>query len=59
MNLKKKSFEEFFDGSDNEELKFLLESDKVLLTPHVGGWTTESYYKLSSVLADKILETEN
>lgn len=55
----KKSFEEFFDGSDNEELKFLLESDKVLLTPHVGGWTTESYYKLSSVLADKILETEN
>lgn len=55
----KKSFEEFFDTADNEELKFLLESDKILLTPHVGGWTAESYYKLSSVLADKILEIEN
>ncbi len=54
----KKSFEQFFDETDNEELKFLLESDKILLTPHVGGWTTESYYKLSSVLADKILDIE-
>lgn len=55
----KKSFEQFFDQTDYEELKFLLESDKILLTPHVGGWTTESYYKLSSVLADKILEVES
>lgn len=54
----KKSFENFFGASPNEELKFLLESDKILLTPHVGGWTTESYYKLSSVLADKILDIE-
>lgn len=55
----KKSFEQFFDETQNEALKFLLESDKILLTPHVGGWTSESYYKLSSVLADKILEVEN
>ena len=54
----KKSFEQFFDQTDNEALKFLLESDRILLTPHVGGWTVESYYKLSSVLADKILEVE-
>lgn len=55
----KKSFEHFFEETENAELKFLLESDRVLLTPHVGGWTVESYYKLSSVLADKILNTEN
>jgi D-3-phosphoglycerate dehydrogenase / 2-oxoglutarate reductase len=55
----KKSFENFFENSDNEALKFLLESDKILLTPHVGGWTTESYYKLSSVLANKILQLED
>jgi D-3-phosphoglycerate dehydrogenase / 2-oxoglutarate reductase len=55
----KKSFEHFFDHTDNEELKFLLASDKILLTPHVGGWTAESYYKLSSVLADKILDIED
>jgi D-3-phosphoglycerate dehydrogenase len=54
----KKSFENFFDDSGNEALKFLIQSDKILLTPHVGGWTEESYYKLSSVLADKILEIE-
>jgi phosphoglycerate dehydrogenase-like enzyme len=28
----------------------------VLFSPHVAGWTEESYYKLSSVLADKIEE---
>jgi len=55
----KKSFEHFFEESGNEELKFLLESDQILLTPHVGGWTNESYYKLSSVLADKILQIED
>jgi D-3-phosphoglycerate dehydrogenase / 2-oxoglutarate reductase len=33
----KKSFENFFEESDNEELNFLLKSDKILLTPHVGG----------------------
>jgi len=55
----KKSFENFFEDSHNEELKFLLESDQILLTPHVGGWTEESYYKLSSILADKILEVGN
>jgi len=27
------------------------------LSPHVAGWTHESYEKLSSVLADKIEKT--
>ncbi|MBB5636519.1 D-3-phosphoglycerate dehydrogenase [Pedobacter cryoconitis] len=34
-----------------EELK---ESPKVILTPHVGGWTFDSYRKISEVLADKL-----
>lgn len=55
----KKSFENFFEDSDNDQLNFLLESDRILITPHVGGWTEESYYKLSSVLADKILAIED
>lgn len=33
----------------------LLESPNVILSPHVAGWTTESYFKLSNFLADKIL----
>lgn len=51
----KSSFESFFDGDMPEGLHYLLHSDKVLMTPHVGGWTNESYFKLSDVLADKIL----
>lgn len=37
-------------------LKYLRSSDKVMLTPHIAGWTHESYRKLSNVLADKILK---
>lgn len=51
----KKSFEQFFDDEMPELLRYLIKSDQVLLTPHVGGWTEESYFKLSAVLADKIL----
>nr|WP_068888225.1 2-hydroxyacid dehydrogenase [Pedobacter panaciterrae] len=32
----------------------LVASDKVILTPHVGGWTFDSYRKISEVLADKL-----
>ncbi|HKG07012.1 MAG TPA: 2-hydroxyacid dehydrogenase [Pedobacter sp.] len=32
----------------------LIQSDKVLLTPHVGGWTFDSYRKISEVLAEKL-----
>ena len=34
----------------------LLRHPEVLLSPHVAGWTVESYIRLSSVLADKILD---
>lgn len=34
----------------------LTSCQNVLLSPHVAGWSVESYYKLSSVLASKILE---
>ncbi len=33
---------------------YLTESDKILFTPHVAGWTHESYYRINQVLADKI-----
>jgi D-3-phosphoglycerate dehydrogenase len=34
----------------------LKESPKVLLTPHIGGWTVDSYRKISEVLADKLAQ---
>ncbi|MCK5277370.1 MAG: phosphoglycerate dehydrogenase [Cyclobacteriaceae bacterium] len=38
----------------NHQLVELFEMDNVLLTPHVGGWTVESYIKISQTLAKKI-----
>lgn len=32
----------------------LKQSDKVILTPHVAGWTFESYRKISEVMAEKL-----
>ncbi len=38
-----------------EELRYLMESTNTILTPHIAGWTHQSYFKLSEVLATKIL----
>lgn len=42
----------------SEQLWFneLKDSEKVILTPHVGGWTFESYRKISEVLAQKLAD---
>lgn len=45
-------------GDKFPEFKDLVNSNKVILSPHVGGWSVESYFKLSNVLADKILTCE-
>ena len=55
LEYEKSSFESFFEQELPEDFQYLLQSDKVILSPHVGGWTQESYFKLSNVLADKIL----
>jgi len=55
LEFETKSFESFFEQHLPEEFQYLINSENVLLSPHVGGWTIESYFKLSNVLADKIL----
>jgi D-3-phosphoglycerate dehydrogenase len=54
LEFERSSFESFFEQELSEELSYLLSAKNVLLSPHVAGWTTESYFKLSNVLADKI-----
>lgn len=39
----------------NDDLNYLLSSDKVIVTPHIGGWTIQSKYKLAQFIVDKIL----
>jgi D-3-phosphoglycerate dehydrogenase len=55
LEYEKSSFESFFEQEIPEDFSYLLHSDQVILSPHVGGWTNESYFKLSDVLADKII----
>ncbi len=40
---------------ERAQLLELLQFKSVILTPHVAGWTYESYYKISKVLANKII----
>lgn len=56
LEFETKSFEEFFEQHLPEEFDYLIKSEKVVLSPHIGGWTNESYFKLSNVLADKIID---
>ena len=51
-----KSFERFFENPLPEDFMYLKTNPNVILTPHIAGWTTQSYYELSNVLAKKILE---
>ncbi len=42
-------------GDVPESVRYLMQSPRTVLTPHVAGWTVESKYKLAAVLADKII----
>jgi D-3-phosphoglycerate dehydrogenase len=56
LEYEKHSFEDFFSDPDMPEpLRYLIQSDKVILSPHIAGWTFESYRKIAEVLAEKIL----
>lgn len=49
------SFENLFDNTTlPPAFEYLIHSEKVLLTPHIAGWTVESKIKLAQVIVDKI-----
>ena len=56
LEFEKSSFENFFDAANElpGEFRDLIESDKVLLSPHVAGWTVESKFKLADTIVKKI-----
>jgi D-3-phosphoglycerate dehydrogenase len=57
LEYEKTSFENL--SEQTTELKQLLESDKVILSPHIAGWTQESQLKIAQVLFQKIKSLEN
>src|SRR5690606_32034427 len=46
--------EKFPALAEQEWFEELRKHEKVLLSPHVAGWTVESYRKISEVLAEKL-----
>ena len=40
--------------SQKENFGYLVKSDRVILSPHVAGWTHESYVKINQVLVEKL-----
>ena len=54
LEYEKATFENTFSEKIDADFQYLLSCKNILLSPHVAGWTFESYEKLSNVLADKI-----
>ncbi|MDN3641931.1 2-hydroxyacid dehydrogenase [Lutimonas halocynthiae] len=56
LEYEKNSFENFFSKENTlpEDFQYLITSDKVLLSPHVAGWTVESKYKLAETIVHKV-----
>lgn len=54
LEYEKASFETLFSSELPDAFEYLIKSENVLLTPHVGGWTIESKEKLAQTIVDKI-----
>ena len=54
LEYEKASFENL--ETNNDDLNYLLKSEKAIVTPHIAGWTHQSKEKLAQVIVDKILQ---
>lgn len=56
LEYEKSSFEDFFKSKLPPSFSYLVQSDNVLLTPHIAGWTIQSKVLLAQVIVDKIID---
>lgn len=55
LEYEKSSFENLFsDNKMPEAFEYLINSDRVILSPHVAGWTIESKERLAQTIVNKI-----
>jgi len=55
LEYEKSSFENMFSENQlPEAFQYLIQSEKVILSPHIAGWTIESLEKLAQTIVDKI-----
>ncbi len=57
LEFEKRSFTSLFEGEMPHSLQWLMNQENVLLSPHIAGWTKESFEKMGAGLAAKILAT--
>lgn len=53
------SFEKVETSNIPEALDYLIHSEKVVLSPHIAGWTHESNFKMSKIMAQKMIDFLN
>ena len=47
------------DDREEKLFKYLSNASNVILTPHIGGWSHESYIKINQVLVEKLKQVMN
>lgn len=53
------SFENMDLSKIPEPMQYLIQSENVILTPHIAGWTHESNFKMGKIIAEKIIKVLN
>lgn len=54
LEYEKASFENMFSQELPEAFQYLINSDKVVLSPHIAGWTFESNEKMAQTIVNKV-----
>lgn len=54
LEYEKKTFENTFHDKINQDFIDLIKNEKIILTPHIAGWTYESHSKLAKIIVQKI-----
>ena len=56
LEYEKTSFEDLSKIGFTDEMQYLINSEKTILSPHIAGWTIESNVKIAKILTEKILD---
>ena len=56
LEYEKTSFENLSQIGFTDEMQYLINSEKTILSPHIAGWTIESNIKIAKILTKKILD---
>ena len=55
LEYEKTSFENLSKEGLNSDMKYLIDSKSIILSPHIAGWTQESNVKIAKVLFNKFI----